>query len=105
TILNENVLSFPEVQHTLEQSVELSLAHRLVHRSPVDRIFGAGFANEILIFRRPSGELAGVDHEGSAGCERSFATLNRLLDQLRVSQVPISSLVFVQSMPAEFVAT
>lgn len=89
TVVNENILPLPEIQHPLHQPVEMGFGHRLIHRAPVHRRFGAGLADNVLVLGRAARELAGAHYQRATFGKRPFFPLDRLFHQLRVTQIPV----------------
>ena len=66
TIVHEHVLTLPEIQHPREQTIEVFLGYRLVHRSPIHCRFRARLPDNVLVLGRTTRELARANHQGTA---------------------------------------
>ncbi len=105
TILYKYFLAFPELQHTFKKAVELRLRHGLVHRAPIYRRFRSRLADDVLIFRRPAGELAGADDQCSSARQCAFTALDGVLHKLWCAEIPVRVSHILKPVAAEIVAT
>ena len=99
-VLHENILSLPIGQHTFVKGVELLPVHRLIHRAPVNRGFGARLADDVFVLGRTPCELPGSDHKRPTARQHAFVALDGVLDQLCRAEIPICGLNIAEAMSA-----
>ena len=76
------VLAVDELVGDVEGGVELGLGDGLVDLAPVDVVVAVRVIDEVLVFGRAAGAVAGVDDDASVGGELSLAAFDDELHEL-----------------------
>ena len=88
-VLNKEPLVLGAVEHQRFKTVVTFRVERLVHRAPVDLVFGQGIADGVFVLGRAPGELTGTRHERAIGAELAFAFTHGPFHEFGAPQVPI----------------
>src|ERR1022692_1713957 len=104
-ILDEQVVALPVSQHFRIQAIEAGWRHGLIHGPPLHGGVGSLVAYDELVLGRAAGKLSGAHHVGATRGEQAFVAPDRVLQQLRRAEIPVSDIdvanpVFGQAVTA-----
>jgi hypothetical protein len=78
-VLNEELVAFPGADQAIVNLIEDLLRHGLIDGTPINRRFGRGLANYVLVLGRTARELTGPHRQRSAVGKQTLMTLQSLL--------------------------